>query len=121
MLQAAIPCIVLVVLFFLPESPRWLAYNGRHEEALDVLARVAGEDRESASIQVQFREIVDTFEYEKHVGRGVGFREAARIPANRKRVFLAMSVAPLCMMSGSNVITLVATFHSELHFAFLVD
>ncbi|KAI1453750.1 hexose transporter [Annulohypoxylon moriforme] len=105
LLQAAIPVIVLFVLFFLPESPRWLAYKGRREEALDVLARIENTDREDPSVQLQFREIIDTIEFEKQAGRGMGFREAARSPANRKRVYLAMSVAPLCMMTGSNVIT----------------
>lgn len=97
--------IVLIVLFFLPESPRWLAYKDRREEALDVLARIENTDRDDPSVQLQFREIIDTIEFEKQAGRGVGFREAARSPANRKRVYLAMSVAPLCMLTGSNVIT----------------
>jgi prolyl oligopeptidase PreP (S9A serine peptidase family) len=80
-------------------------YNGRQEEALEVLARVNGEHRDSASVQVQYREIIDTLEFEKTAGRGVGFREAARNPPNRRRVLLAMSVAPLVMLAGSNVIT----------------
>ncbi|KAI1440181.1 hexose transporter [Annulohypoxylon stygium] len=105
LLQAVIPMIVLIVLFFLPESPRWLAYKDRREEALDVLARIENTDRDDPSVQLQFREIIDTIEFEKQAGRGVGFREAARSPANRKRVYLAMSVAPLCMLTGSNVIT----------------
>lgn len=69
------------------------------------VARVQGEDSDSASVQLQFREIIDTIEFEKQAGHGMGFREAARNPANRKRVYLAMSVAPLAMMTGSNVIT----------------
>ncbi|KEY74753.1 hypothetical protein S7711_06655 [Stachybotrys chartarum IBT 7711] len=105
LLQGALPVVVFIVLFFLPESPRWLVYNGRQEEALEVLARVNGEHRDSASVQVQYREIIDTLEFEKTAGRGVGFREAARNPPNRRRVLLAMSVAPLVMLAGSNVIT----------------
>ena len=30
-----------------PESPRWLSQNGRHEEALEVIKKMAGEDRHS--------------------------------------------------------------------------
>lgn len=96
---------VLFILLIVPESPRWLAYKGRREEALTVLARVTGEEPDTASVQLQFREIIETFEYEQEHGRGTGFREALRTASNRKRVILAMSVAPLCMTTGSNVIT----------------
>ena len=43
----------LLMVFFIPESPRWLALNGRPDKARDVLSRIGGTEyaaRESASI-----------------------------------------------------------------------
>jgi MFS-type transporter involved in bile tolerance (Atg22 family) len=105
LIQAVPPLAVMVVLYFLPESPRWLAYKDRQEEALAVLARVNGTTTDDVGVQVQFREIVDTIEYEKSDGRSLGFSELVRTAPNRKRLILALSIAPLTMMTGSNVIT----------------
>jgi len=44
-----------LLLLFVPESPRWLAKEGRREQALDILARVAGRDvalRQMEGIQI---------------------------------------------------------------------
>ncbi|KAF4954511.1 hypothetical protein FSARC_12124 [Fusarium sarcochroum] len=62
-LQAAAPAAVLGLVPFLPESPRWLAYNDRREEALQVLARINGKQEQNPDVQLQFREVVDTLEY----------------------------------------------------------
>ena len=43
----------LLMVFFIPESPRWLALNGKTDKARDVLSRIGGSDyadRESALI-----------------------------------------------------------------------
>jgi MFS family permease len=41
----AIPALVyFVLLFFIPQSPRWLVQNSRDEEAKDVLRRIGGEE-----------------------------------------------------------------------------
>ncbi|KAI1098661.1 hexose transporter [Jackrogersella minutella] len=105
LLQAFPPLFVLALMPFLPESPRWLAYNDRQEECLDVLACVNGASIDDPSTQAQFQEIVETLEYEKTQGKGLGFRQIIRSAPNRKRLYLVLSVAPLTMLTGSNVIT----------------
>jgi hypothetical protein len=88
------------VLCFLPESPRWLAYNGQQEKALNVLARINGTTIEDEDVQLQHQEIVSTLTSEKEVGEKVGFADLMKTKVNRKRLFLALSVAPLSMITG---------------------
>jgi SP family arabinose:H+ symporter-like MFS transporter len=56
----AIPAVIFIVLLFtVPESPRWLANHGREAEARDILARVGGNqhaEREMLAIQAAMRE-----------------------------------------------------------------
>ncbi|KAI0386744.1 hexose transporter [Hypomontagnella monticulosa] len=105
LLQGFAPLLVLALMPILPESPRWLAYNDRQEDCLKVIARVNGTDVDDPTTQAQFQEIIDTIEYEKSQGKGLGFRQIVRNAPNRKRLYLALSVAPLTMLTGSNVIT----------------
>ncbi|CAI0647229.1 unnamed protein product [Colletotrichum noveboracense] len=103
-LQAAPPLFVMILIYLAPESPRWLAFRDRRDEALQVLAKVNGADASDENVQMQFSEIVETLEYEKREGHALGIRGMVRKP-NRKRLLLALSVAPLAMLTGSNVIT----------------
>lgn len=86
--------VAIVVLFFLPESPRWLAYHDRNDEAMDVLAKLHGSPSSDPVVQVQYREIMDTLQFEKEQGKTVGYTELFKTPSNRKRVMLAVSAAP---------------------------
>lgn len=53
----ALPAIVL--LFFLPESPRWLILTGREQEALNVLAALNDADVDDFEIKDEFLQIKD--------------------------------------------------------------
>ncbi|KAF2657228.1 hexose transporter [Lophiostoma macrostomum CBS 122681] len=104
-LQSALPIMAMGILLVLPESPRWLAAQDRPEEALRVLSKVNEAPEDDAVVQIQYREIVDTIAFEKTEGRKYALAECVRTPPNRLRFILALSVAPLTMLSGSNIIT----------------
>ncbi|KAH7376890.1 hexose transporter [Plectosphaerella cucumerina] len=104
--QGAMPLLILPLLYIVPESPRWLVFKDRHEEALRVLAKVNNATIDDEFVQQQFREIVDTLEYEKGTeGRALSLSRMFTVKANRKRLLLALSIAPLAMLTGSNIIT----------------
>ncbi|VUC21020.1 unnamed protein product [Clonostachys rosea] len=102
--QGFAPIIIIFMVPFLPESPRWLINKDRLEDGLKVLARINGATVDDPGVQLQYREIVDTLNYEKQEQRAA-FREIVRNAPNRKRLGLALSIAPLTMLTGSNVIT----------------
>jgi MFS family permease len=59
-LQMVFTGIVLVSSPFLPETPRWLIANDRHEEALDTMARYHGEgSRYSPIVMLEYKEMVE--------------------------------------------------------------
>lgn len=62
-----IPAILLfLALFFLPESPRWLAKKDRWEESLAVLALVHGHgDPHSLFVTQEMAEIREMVEFER--------------------------------------------------------
>lgn len=54
-----IPCLAfLVLLFFVPKSPRWLAMKGQEAEAMRVLTRIHGDEM----AKVEFKDIEDSIE-----------------------------------------------------------
>lgn len=106
------PVVIVPLLFFVPESPRWLAAKDRGEQALGVLARINNLPEQSPEVQLQYQEIVESLEASPMVARGAAsspqtvntLRSMVSKP-NRKRLALALSVAPLAMLTGSNVVT----------------
>lgn len=100
-LQALFSVVCGVILLFVPESPRWLVHRDRCDDALTVLASThSNGDKEDPLTQIQYKEIVDTIEWERNTGRQMTYAEVFRTPNSRRRLMLVVSVAVLAMASG---------------------
>ncbi|GAA6021792.1 hypothetical protein JCM10207_002061 [Rhodosporidiobolus poonsookiae] len=100
--QAVFPLIVLVVVAFLPDSPRWLANQGRWEEAREVLVRYNGEQ----DAEFIFKEIETAIAMEADV-KVHRWSDAFRPndQAFRYRTLLGMGALFAQQMTGVNVIS----------------
>ena len=93
----ALPSLLFLAgMFFVPESPRWLATNGKPEQARAILARIGGGDYAAAALADIQATLVN--EVQK-----VNFRELLE-PRLKRMLFLGIALAVLQQWCGINVI-----------------
>jgi sugar porter (SP) family MFS transporter len=93
---AAPALLFLLGMFFVPESPRWLAKNGQRQKARAVLARIGGEAYADQAIADIEATLVNEIER-------VSFRDLLE-PKLRRILWLGVALALLQQWCGINVI-----------------
>jgi len=92
---AAIPAFLfLVLLFTIPQSPRWLATKGRGEEAHAVLTLIGAADPDG-----ELKEIMDSIHLERSTKEEPIFSRKYAFP-----LFLAITIGAFNQLSGINAI-----------------
>lgn len=95
--MTAVPALIFFIsMFFVPESPRWLAKNGMFEKALETLSKIGGDNYAKKALS----EIEETL---KNDIKKVDFSELLQ-PGLRKAIVLGVALAVFQQWCGINVI-----------------
>ena len=93
--------LAVIVLPWVPESPRWLVYQDRHAEALDAIALVQSDgNRDDPVVLLTYQEIIDTLQTEVEHGQKTSYLDLVKSKQSLRRLMLASSVAIISMVSG---------------------
>lgn len=104
--QAALPAVVMCLIMFFPESPRWLIHQDRTEEALSIFAKYHGDgDANSPLVQLQYREIVEEAAATHDPNPWWNFKELVNTRAARYRFAMVIGMSFFGQWSGNNVVS----------------
>ncbi|KAL4938789.1 hypothetical protein BDV06DRAFT_46912 [Aspergillus oleicola] len=101
--QVCLAFILLVMSFYIPETPRWLAKNGFMQESLQTVADLhADGDTTAEHVQHVFLEIQEAVIYETNLGKSTWAEMFTRY---RKRTIVGITVQMFAQLNGINIIS----------------
>ncbi|KAH8816080.1 general substrate transporter [Xylogone sp. PMI_703] len=103
--QISSPLIVLLLLLIIPESPRWLIYNGQKQKAMDILVKYhANGDVNDELVNHEFNEICLAIKLEEE-SQKCSYVDFIKTPANRRRLLVLLTMATGTNWIGNGIIT----------------
>lgn len=105
-LQLLAGVVMLIGLYFIPESPRWLIYRDRNTEALRILAELRSKgNTHDVEVQMEFTGIVQDVSYDKmaYKQRFLSLLRKGN-DNNRRRTLLGMGIHTFTQLSGINAL-----------------
>jgi len=105
MLQAIPSLVQIVMIWTVPESPRWLISKGKLEQAKQILAKYHAQgDLDDELVNVEFHEIQQTIALEQEYERNA-WSELWSTPGNRHRLIILVSIGFFSQWSGNGIVS----------------
>ncbi|KAI8663284.1 MFS domain-containing protein [Fusarium keratoplasticum] len=105
LLQAAVSIIQLLLIYLVPESPRWLIANDRTPEATKILCKYhSGTEEPTELVLLQVAQIAGAIEFERS-SESVSYLQFFRTRGNRHRLFVVASFGFIIQWCGNQLIS----------------
>lgn len=105
--QAVIPIIQMVLIWFIPESPRFLMARGLESQAARVLAQchANGGDERNPLVVFEMAQIRHALNLEREFTSGKSYLRCFSTPGNRQRMFTIIWIAVFSQWSGNGLVS----------------
>lgn len=105
LLQAWCTVIIMCLIWWVPESPRYLVANDQHEKALHILAYYHANGKEDDEIvQLEYQEISHSIRLDKENDANSHWMDFLRTRGNRRRLMLVVALAVFGQWSGNGIV-----------------
>ncbi|EKM58308.1 uncharacterized protein PHACADRAFT_252522 [Phanerochaete carnosa HHB-10118-sp] len=107
LVQALAPLLQLLLVWFIPESPRFLIAKGRESEAARVLARfhANGGSTRDPLVVFEMAQIRHALKLERQVAKEITWSTLFTTPGNRKRMRIIVALAVFSQWSGNGLVS----------------
>ena len=106
LLQALPSVIQVAFIYWVPESPRYLIAQDRHEEALQILSTYHGNGNDQhPTVQFEYREIKETIALEQEHAKTSKYVDFLKTKGNRYRLAILISLGIFSQWSGNAIIS----------------
>lgn len=105
-LQGIAPVVQASLIFFFPESPRWLVDHGRDEQAIAILAKYhCGNNLNDPLVAFEYEEIKEALRLEKEANATSSYKSIFTTPGNLKRMRVIIALAFFSQWSGNGIVS----------------